>query len=48
MDRLIDDCSIIYHLAAAVEVEMVISLPPRTLPTNASGSEILLATTSEI
>ncbi|HUW14523.1 MAG TPA: NAD-dependent epimerase/dehydratase family protein [Anaerolineae bacterium] len=42
MDLLIADCDIVYHLAAAVGVEMVVSHPLRTLQTNVSGSEIVL------
>ena len=60
MDRLVGECDIIYHLAAAVGVEMVINEPLRVLETNLVGTEtvlrlaschrkkVLLSSTSEV
>jgi len=60
MDRLVSECDIIYHLAAAVGVEMVMKEPLRTLQINVLGTEavlrfanryqkkVLLASTSEV
>ncbi len=60
MYTLIDKCDIIYHLAAAVGVKLIVEQPVRTIETNIRGTEIvleiakkfgkkvLLASTSEI
>jgi len=42
MDLLVSDCDIIYHLAAAVGVEMVVDEPLQTLQTNLLGTEMVL------
>jgi len=42
MDRLISECEIIYHLAAAVGVELIVRDPVRTLETNIRGCEAVL------
>jgi len=43
MDRLVNDCDIIYHLAAAVGVELIIKDPVHTIETNLFGTEIVLS-----
>jgi UDP-glucose 4-epimerase len=60
MDRLVSDCDLIYHLAAAVGVELIIKDPVRTIETNLLGTEtvlrlarryrrkVLIASTSEV
>ena len=60
MDRLISECDIIYHLAAAVGVELIVKEPVRVIETNIKGCEailrigaryrkkVMLASTSEI
>ena len=60
MDRLVSECDIIYHLAAAVGVELIVTDPVRVIETNIKGSEavmrigaryrkkVVLASTSEI
>ena len=60
MDRMASECDIIYHLAAAVGVEMIIRSPIHTIETNIMGSaavlqvanryrrKVVLASTSEI
>jgi UDP-glucose 4-epimerase len=44
MDRLVSECDIIYHLAAAVGVQRIISSPIETIETNIGGTEIVLQT----
>ncbi len=60
MDRLASECDIIYHLAAAVGVELVVRDPVHVLETNVQGTEVIfrvgaryrkkvvLASTSEV
>jgi UDP-glucose 4-epimerase len=60
MDRLVSTSQVIFHLAAAVGVELIIKDPVRTLETNIQGTEsvlrlarryrcmVLLASTSEV
>ena len=47
MDRrllaeLVDDCDIVFHLAAAVGVRRIIGSPVRTIETNIKGTELVL------
>ncbi|MBZ0300472.1 MAG: GDP-mannose 4,6-dehydratase [Anaerolineae bacterium] len=44
LDRLVSECDVIYHLAAAVGVEKIISQPIDTIEINIGGSEIVLQT----
>ncbi len=44
MDRLVSECDIIYHLAAAVGVQKIISEPINTIEINVGGTEVLLKT----
>lgn len=60
MDRLASRAKVIYHLAAAVGVDLIVKHPARTIETNVRGSEavfrcahryyckVLLASTSEV
>ncbi|MFV2045114.1 MAG: GDP-mannose 4,6-dehydratase [Anaerolineales bacterium] len=60
MDRLVSECDMIFHLAAAVGVELIIKSPVRVIETNVlgtnlvlrlanrNGKKVLLASTSEI
>lgn len=60
MDRLVSECDIIYHLAAAVGVELIVTDPVRVIETNIKGCEavmrigaryrkkVILASSSEI
>lgn len=60
LDRLVSGCDMIFHLAAAVGVELVVHDPVRTIITNVhgtervleaaskSGTEILVTSTSEV
>jgi len=42
MDRLVSECDIIYHLAAAVGVELIVNRPVEVIQTNILGSEMVL------
>ncbi len=42
MDRLVNKCDIIYHLAAAVGVDLIIKNPVQTIETNVLGTEAVL------
>jgi UDP-glucose 4-epimerase len=42
MDRLVSECDIIYHLAAAVGVELVVHDPVHVLEANIKGTEVIL------
>lgn len=44
MDRLVSECDIVYHLAAAVGVDLIVSQPIHTIETNVHGTEITLQT----
>jgi UDP-glucose 4-epimerase len=44
MDRLVSECDVIYHLAAAVGVQRIISDPIETIKTNIGGTEVVLDT----
>ncbi len=60
MDRLVSECDVIFHLAAAVGVELIVRDPVRVIETNVLGShavlqtaaryrkKVLIASTSEI
>ena len=42
MDRLVSECDIIYHLAAAVGVELIVTDPVRVIETNIKGCDAVL------
>ena len=42
MDRLVSECDTLYHLAAAIGVELVIKDPVHTIETNLIGTETVL------
>lgn len=44
MDRLVSECDVIFHLAAAVGVQRIISEPIETIETNIGGTEVVLKT----
>jgi UDP-glucose 4-epimerase len=60
VDRLVSECGIVYHLAAAVGVELIVRDPVHTIETNVLGTsavlrianryrrKVILASTSEI
>jgi UDP-glucose 4-epimerase len=41
--ELVDSCDVIFHLAAAVGVKLIVESPVRTIETNVRGTEVLLA-----
>lgn len=41
--ELVDTCDIIYHLAAAVGVRLIVESPVRTIETNIRGTDIILS-----
>lgn len=42
MDRLVSNCDIVYHLAAAVGVELIVTKPVEVIQTNILGTEMVL------
>lgn len=44
MDRLVSECDVIYHLAAAVGVFSIVSSPIDTIEINVGGTEVVLNT----
>lgn len=40
--ELVDDCDVVFHLAAAVGVQLIVDSPVRTITTNISGTEVVL------
>jgi UDP-glucose 4-epimerase len=40
--ELVDQCDVIYHLAAAVGVKLIVESPVRTIETNVRGTEVVL------
>jgi UDP-glucose 4-epimerase len=44
IDRLVSECDIIYHLAAAVGVQKIVSEPINTIEVNIGGTEMVLKT----
>ena len=42
MDRLVSECDVIYHLAAAVGVELIVSKPVEVIQTNILGTDMVL------
>ena len=60
MDRLVSECRLIFHLAAAVGVQLIVESPVHTIETNIMGTEavlkaarryrarVLIASTSEV
>jgi UDP-glucose 4-epimerase len=41
--ELVDRCDVIFHLAAAVGVKLIVESPVRTIETNVKGTEVVLA-----
>ena len=41
--ELIDECDVVFHLAAAVGVKLIVESPVRTIETNVRGTEVVLA-----
>ena len=45
--ELVDQCDVIFHLAAAVGVKLIVESPVRTIETNVHGTEVVLALSSK-
>jgi UDP-glucose 4-epimerase len=43
LTELVENCDVIYHLAAAVGVKLIVDSPVRTIETNVYGTEVVLA-----
>ncbi len=41
--ELVDQCDVIFHLAAAVGVKLIVESPVRTIETNVRGTEVILS-----
>ena len=41
--ELVDQCDVIFHLAAAVGVKLIVESPVRTIETNVRGTEVVLS-----
>lgn len=41
--ELVDQCDVIFHLAAAVGVKLIVESPVRTIETNVRGTEVMLS-----
>lgn len=46
MDRLVSECQVIYHLAAAVGVELIVKSPVETIERNVLGTHMVLSLAS--
>ena len=44
--ELVDDCDVVFHLAAAVGVKLIVESPVRTIETNVHGTEVVLRAAS--
>lgn len=42
MDRLVSECNVIFHLAAAVGVELIVKSPVATIETNILGTDMVM------
>src|SRR5690349_17221404 len=41
--ELVDQCDVVFHLAAAVGVKLIVESPVHTIETNVHGTEVVLA-----
>jgi UDP-glucose 4-epimerase len=47
VSELVDTCDVVFHLAAAVGVRLIVESPVRTIETNVRGTEVVLAAASK-
>ncbi len=47
MNLLVESCDVIYHLAAAVGVQLIVDRPVHTIETNIHGTEVVLSTANK-
>src|ERR1035437_3642645 len=45
--ELVDGCDVVFHLAAAVGVRLIVESPVRTIETNVHGTEVVLRATAK-
>ncbi len=45
--ELVDECDVVFHLAAAVGVKLIVESPVRTIETNVRGTEVVLSAASK-
>jgi len=45
--ELVDECDIVFHMAAAVGVRLIVESPVRTIETNVNGTELVLKAASK-
>lgn len=45
--ELVDQCDVVFHLAAAVGVRLIVEAPVRTIETNVNGTEVVLKQASK-
>jgi UDP-glucose 4-epimerase len=45
--ELVDQCDVVFHMAAAVGVRLIVESPVRTIETNVHGTEVVLARASK-
>lgn len=45
--ELVDQCDVVFHLAAAVGVKLIVESPVRTIETNVHGTEVVLSLASK-
>ena len=45
--ELVDQCDVVFHLAAAVGVKLIVESPVRTIETNVHGTEVVLSQASK-
>ena len=43
VEKLVDACDVVFHLAAAVGVQLIVEQPVRTIETNVHGTEVILS-----
>jgi len=48
MREIIEDCDCVYHLAAAVGVNLIVEKPVHTIETNIHGTEVVLSTANQL
>jgi len=46
VDEVVDTCDVVFHLAAAVGVKLIVESPVRTIETNVHGTEVILKAAS--
>ena len=45
---LVEQCDVVFHLAAAVGVQLIVDRPVHTIETNIHGTEVVLSVASDV